>query len=1251
MIKGILRSFLLINIFLFLCVPSLLGQSVNIRDYDQPGSYTYIVPAGISELVIECWGGGGGGSAAIGMLQSNAAPGAGGGGGAHAHDIIKVTPGQVFFLTIGSGGAGGFDPYSLANGTGKNGQDTYIASVAGEHLIVAEGGRGASFAWLNQGGSKGGNGGRYITSKGAVIHTGGRGSDASTSYSGGGGGTGGRTHEGYNAVGIKAGSPGACYCGIAGAGGSGRTTTGDGNPGINVENVSRGVTYAGGGGGGGFDAAWGVKNGGKGANGHIRIKEQQTLGEIRGKTYIEVGQTTQLIPPVSGGKWKSSLVNIATVDETGVVTGLQPGEVVINYIMGGSVNDQTTEIHVFVYPEGQSVGIMGLRSYCTNGSNLINLQASSAASEDVTWFWTGPNNFFWGGSGFTRDPIAANSGVYTVTASRFANGAAGANLITNGSFEQGNVGFQSSYAYSQHNQNGGDYNVNTKPLNWAFSSGSCTDNTSGNGQFMSVMGNGGAGTLWGQTVTVKPNTNYQFSFWVQTMQASDWNITTDIKIQSQIAGVNVGSEFVNTPSKNCTGWYLFICNWNSGNRTSAEIKINLKESMSSHFMVGLDDVSFRPIDTGAFSVITSSVTIDVGTSFTPSVQIVAVPQTLEVGKSNKFIASVQHGGVEPTYVWYLNGQIVESGNNSVYTAFGLKEGDEIKCELKPDRIECIATPGPYISNTVKMLGDNKNYWHGLVSNKWYVLDNWTKVRVPNAGEDIEFATKEKSGVEVQEDLEITGDVVIGNYKNESGKKLVVAPGSSLTVNDQIDTKGENKILIQSAENKPNGSLIIKNAVEAPLATVEMWSRARIVNGNDSKNQIKWQYFGIPVQSITASPTFGGAYVRKYNEAKATTAPGYQWDQLANTSVMSPFLGYEIAQPAPTKYSITGRLVKDDFIQQLTVTPDSYYKGQHILANPYTAAIDISKMTFGEGLEHTVYLYNTGSFEEWGSGMIGSSAAGSFVAIPKEQAQSMGQNEIPSMQGFLVRILDHTKDRTLSFRYADVVKPNTVPLKSADNKVSLSITLGSELYSDKVWLFEEDNCSPDFDNGWDGYKMFSSAIAQLFIIEDDKAYQVSSTNSMDGVYLGVHAGEKDSTYTLHFSGHNLSSRYPNLYFVDLKTGTKIELTANDTQYTFSVAANEKVLNRFIIVSEYNTDETEKGDIRVYASKGILYVDNKNQSSGKLTIYDLSGRQQTPQQTFNGDKLSSIPVSLSPGVYLIKTICDNKQKTTKVILSQY
>ncbi|WP_338653234.1 glycine-rich domain-containing protein [Lysinibacillus sp. Y5S-8] len=73
--------------------------------FGTPGTYSFIVPTGVTRIMYKIWGAGGGGGG-----SSRSRPyigGGGGGGGAYASGFINVSPGSTISLRVGTGGIGG----------------------------------------------------------------------------------------------------------------------------------------------------------------------------------------------------------------------------------------------------------------------------------------------------------------------------------------------------------------------------------------------------------------------------------------------------------------------------------------------------------------------------------------------------------------------------------------------------------------------------------------------------------------------------------------------------------------------------------------------------------------------------------------------------------------------------------------------------------------------------------------------------------------------------------------------------------------------------------------------------------------------------------------------------------------------------------------------------------------------------------------------------------------------------------------
>lgn len=80
---------------------------------------------------------------------------------------------------------------------------------------------------------------------------------------------------------------------------------------------------------------------------NITVTAPPSAGTLSGTNTICIGQNTTLIPAVSGGLWSTSSVATATVNASGVVTGVAAGQATITYTItgtGGCANATATRI-------------------------------------------------------------------------------------------------------------------------------------------------------------------------------------------------------------------------------------------------------------------------------------------------------------------------------------------------------------------------------------------------------------------------------------------------------------------------------------------------------------------------------------------------------------------------------------------------------------------------------------------------------------------------------------------------------------------------------------------------------------------------------------------------------------------------------------------------------------------------------------------------------------------------------------------
>jgi len=213
-------------IFLF---PTLISQKAFgqiTQVFNASGTFT--VPAGITSIKVEAWGGGAGGSTGYG----------GGGGGAFAgSNTLTVTAGATYTVTVGNGGA------ALNDGTN---------SSFGTLIVAAGGGTGGA----------GNTGGTVAGSTGAIRFAGGNGANGSSNGGGGGGGSAGAGGAGGN--GTNTGGNTGGTGGLAGIAGTGTAGAAGGNGGNSGNNPVGAGNVPGGGGGENGNGGPGSGAGGKG---------------------------------------------------------------------------------------------------------------------------------------------------------------------------------------------------------------------------------------------------------------------------------------------------------------------------------------------------------------------------------------------------------------------------------------------------------------------------------------------------------------------------------------------------------------------------------------------------------------------------------------------------------------------------------------------------------------------------------------------------------------------------------------------------------------------------------------------------------------------------------------------------------------------------------------------------------------------------------------------------------------------------
>lgn len=211
----------------------------------------------------------------------------------------------------------------------------------------------------------------------------------------------------------------------------------------------------------------------------------------------------------------------------------------------------------------------------------------------------------------------------------------GQNLIQNGDFEQGNVGFTSDYTY-----NAGfavwppfqTYDVAPVPVGLM----PCRDHSTGMTNYMFADGADQPGLrYWCQTVPVQPNTDYLLSTWATSLNPGE----PFALLQFTINADTLGS--LTAPAQ-CT-WAEFTGLWSSGIATAATVCIeNLVLALPQNDF-GIDDIALYPV-----CEVRDTLTLHI----TPVTATAQVADTLDCLTPTVTLAAQASGvGNAATYLW------------------------------------------------------------------------------------------------------------------------------------------------------------------------------------------------------------------------------------------------------------------------------------------------------------------------------------------------------------------------------------------------------------------------------------------------------------------------------------------------------------------------------------------------------------------------------------------------------------------------
>ena len=606
-----------------------------------------------------------------------------------------------------------------------------------------------------------------------------------------------------------------------------------------------------------------------------------------------------------------------------------------------------------------------------------------------------------------------------------------------------------------------------------------------------------------------------------------------------------------------------------------------------------------------------------------------------------------------------------------------------------------------------------NYWTGDVDNDFNNVANWTENKVPTEGQNIIFANNQpdaKGKVAVR-DLHlpagkfISANKLVNNAPDEKfeeganektpGHPAVVVPADGgLTVKSvegfTEDGDKDKLVMKTSTDGTKVGTFILNNdnpCSSIVYATVEFKplgtyvQRRTAVDDKDQTspdynktvwNEFDWQYIGLPVKQTKKQTRSKDLYIRAYSEKLNDPDHYYRkWTDVPKGSEMKAFVGYEVApitDAGKGVHKIQGQLNLCN--QEITLTRQAavvtaskaegdenakrYGLGYNIVGNSFMAGVDIKNIELASGeegvkMDNTVYIYTTGSWDDW-KNQNGQSVKvkGGYEAVPIDKAGENGViRTLSPMQGFMVKYSNpvySTKTGTLTIPYTGL-QSKSEPLRAKSfvmdgdfSRGSVMVTMDNGKVVDKFWTYQEEDATPAYDSQLEGEKLNMGEPSVFATTTDGKNVQISSLPSLIGSTFSVETA-KDETYNMELNTWSLN--YQNLKLVDLKKKTVIPFDNGKARYFFTATVDGIEHNRFMFADTPETDYEK-------VMGAVTGIDNVSitLTKGEAELFNLSGAKiGTFSLPLDAKKLKG---QVPSGVYLIKATDGTNVQTSKIVI---
>lgn len=469
--------------------------------------------------------------------------------------------------------------------------------------------------------------------------------------------------------------------------------------------------------------------------------------------------------------------------------------------------------------------------------------------------------------------------------------------------------------------------------------------------------------------------------------------------------------------------------------------------------------------------------------------------------------------------------------------------------------------------------------------------------------------------------ETHGALNVNNLTINSGSRLEVDTEESLQVANDLINNGELEI-------GSGGVLMVNESGSITGNPVTIRRNTRYDDG-------RYSFVGSPVeQTSDVTDNELGSHIFYYDESISySTNDGLnRWISMSGQLI--PGTGYTQAFQEEIVFEGIPNTGTITYSGSYTEDTNDDYEGWNLVANPYTAAINVSDFISNNNIEGAVYIWDDNGSDTGRGSNSDYVVANGTVATNTTPAggQSRYNGKLGVGQGFFVKLLDDSDtDIVFTENMRSAVGNEDEHFFRTENDdstpyIRINLTSNFGLFKQAVLGYPNDISVTEIDKRFDARVFDTDAEYSIYTQKVGKALAIQGTSvEVTEIPVGINIAEAGN-YSIGSEFHDFSNA---IYLIDKQNKEIHDLSLGS--YQFSSEAGQ-INDRFVITTSSTITKSSIADETYFQlSQKVLFVARNDSKPYRINVLDLSGKEIS-SHSISGSGHINLNY-LPDGIYLI------------------